>query len=59
MLPDADDLPPLAAELAGDAFVAGHVLFAFAVPECTVGFRAGVALGTTVPETSIDEDGNF
>jgi hypothetical protein len=28
------------------------------VPECAVGFRAGVALEAAVPETSIDEDGD-
>lgn len=58
MLPDADDLPPLAAELAGDAAVAGRVVFAFAVPELPVGFGAGVALGAAVPEASVDKDGN-
>ena len=55
MLPDADDLPAFVAELAGYALVAGHVFFAFAVPEGAVGFRTGVALGAAVPETSIDE----
>ena len=29
------------------------------VPECAVGFRAGVAVGATVPEASVDEDGDF
>jgi hypothetical protein len=29
------------------------------VPELQVGFRAGVALRTAVPETSVDEDGEF
>ena len=28
VLPDADDLPPLAAELAVHSFIAGHVVFA-------------------------------
>ena len=59
VLPDADDFPSLSAELAGDAPIAGNVVRALFVPELPVGFRAGVALGTTVPETSIDEDGNF
>jgi len=45
MLPDADDFPALAAELAGDAAVAGHVGLAFAVPKSAVSFRPGVALG--------------
>lgn len=53
MLPDANDAPALAAELAGDAAVAGHVGHAFAVPESAVGFRAGVALGAAVPEPSL------
>ena len=59
VLPDADDFPSLPAELAGDALIAGHVVFAFFIPELPVGFRAGVALGATVPETSVDKDGNF
>ena len=41
MLPDADDFPALATELAVHAFVAGHVGLAFAVPEGAVGVRAG------------------
>jgi hypothetical protein len=51
-LPDADDFPALAAELTVDAFIAGHVFLAFAVPESAVGFRAGVALGADVPIAS-------
>jgi hypothetical protein len=56
MLPDADNTPPMLPELAGDAAVAGHVVFALAVPEGAVGFGAGVALGAAVPKTSVDED---
>ena len=52
MLPDADDFPALAAELAGNAFVAGHVGLAFAVPEGAVGFRPGVALAAVTPIAS-------
>ena len=52
MLPDADDFPAPAAELAGDAAVAGHAGLAFAVPEGAVGVRAGVALGADVPIVS-------
>lgn len=59
MLPDADDFPALATELAVDSSVAGHVVIALFVPEGTVGFRAGVAFGASVPETSIDEDGDL
>jgi hypothetical protein len=59
MLPDADDFPSLTAELAVDVPIPSHVLFAFAVPEGAVGFRAGVALGAAMPETSVDEDGDF
>ncbi len=58
-MPDADDFPSLAAKLTGDALVASHVAFALFVPECAVGFRTPIALGATVPETSVDEDGNF
>ena len=58
MLPDAEDFPSLPSELAVDAHIAGHVLFAFAVPEGAVGFRAGVALRAAVPKTSVNEDGN-
>jgi hypothetical protein len=54
-LPDADDFPSLPAEFAVDPFIARHVLFAFAVTESSVGFRAGVALGATVPEPSLWE----
>ncbi len=59
MLPDADDFPSLPAELASDAFIAGHVVLKLFIPESSVGFRPRVALGATVPETSVDEDGNF
>jgi len=59
VLPDADDFPSLPAELAVDAFVAGHVVLSLFVPELPVGFWAGVALWASVPETSIDEDGDF
>jgi len=54
-LPDADDYPSPAPELAGDAAVAGHVGLAFAVPELSVGPRAGVTLGAAVPEPSLWE----
>ena len=59
VLPDADDFPALAAELASDAFIAGHVFLALFVPEFPVGFGAGVAPGAAVPEASVDKDGNF
>jgi hypothetical protein len=59
VLPDADNFPALAAELTGDTAVAGHVVFAFAVPELPVGFRARIALWAAVPETSIDEDSDL
>jgi len=52
MLPDADDFPSPAPELAGDAFVAGHVFLAFADPEGAVGFRPGVALAAVTPIAS-------
>lgn len=58
-MPDADDFPSPAPELARDAAVAGHVVFALFVPELPVGFGARVALGTAVPETSVDEDGDL
>ncbi len=56
MLPDADDFPAFAAEPAGDALIAAHVVFALFVPELPVGFGAGVALGAAVPKAPIDED---
>ena len=59
MLPNADDFPSPAPELAGNALIAGHVGLAFTVPELSVGLRAGVALGAAVPETSVDEDGDL
>ena len=59
VLPDADDLPAFMPQLPVDALVAGHVFFAFAVPECTVGFGARVALGTAVPKTPVNEDGDL
>jgi hypothetical protein len=51
-LPDADDFPSPAPELAGDAFIAGRVGLAFAVPEGAVGFRAGGALAAVMPIAS-------
>jgi len=59
VLPDADDVPSALAELAGDAFIAGDVIFALFVPELPICLRAGVALGTAMPEASIDEDGDL
>ena len=59
VLPDAEDFPALAAELARDAAVAGHVVLAFAVPESAVGFGPSIALGASVPEASVDEDGDL
>jgi hypothetical protein len=59
VLPDADDFPTLVAKLAGDAFVAGHVVFALFIPELPVGFGSNVALWAAVPETSVDEHGDF
>ena len=50
-MPDADDMPSSFAELAGDAFIAGDVVFAFAVPEGAVGFGTAVALWAAVPRT--------
>ena len=55
MLPDADDFPAFVAELAGDTLVARHVVGVLFVPELSVGFRAGVALRTAVPEPSLWE----
>ena len=52
MLPDADDFPSPAPELAGDAAVVGYVGLAFAVPEGAVGFRAGGALAAVTPIAS-------
>ena len=52
MLPDADDLPFPAQELAGDEAVAGYVGLAFAVPEGAVGFGTRVTLGAAVPTAS-------
>ena len=37
---------------AGDAFIAGHVGLAFAVPEGAVGFRAGGALAAVMSTAS-------
>ena len=59
VLPDADDAPALAAELAGYPLVTRHVVFALFVPELPISFRAGVALGAAVPEASIHEDGDL
>jgi hypothetical protein len=53
MLPDADDFPSPAPELAGNALVAGQVVLALLVPEFPVGFRAGVAFWAAVPEPSL------
>ena len=52
MLPDADDFPSPAPELAGDAFISGHVVLTLFIPELAVGFGAGVALGAAVPAAS-------
>ena len=52
MLPDADDFPSPAPELAGDSLIAGDVVFAFAVPEGAVGVRAGGSLAAAMPIAS-------
>ncbi len=44
VLPDADDFPAPAPEWAGDALVAGDVVFAFAVTELPVCYRVGVTV---------------
>ena len=59
MLPDADDFTALATELPVYAAVAGHVVFALFIPELPICFRASVALGAAVPETSVNEDGHL
>jgi hypothetical protein len=59
VLPDADDFPSLLAKLAVDASVAGYVVLSFFIPKLPVGLRAGVALGTAVPEAPVDEDGDL
>jgi hypothetical protein len=59
VLPDAEDFPSIPAELAVHAFIAGHVVFSFLIPKLPVGFGAGVALRTSVPETSVDKDGEL
>ena len=56
VLPDADDFPALAAELAVDSVVTGPVVLALFVPELLVGFRSSVAVGAAVPETAVDKD---
>ena len=55
VLPDADDFPALPSELVSDAFIAGHVVLKLFIPESSVGFWAGVALGAAVPEPSLWE----
>jgi hypothetical protein len=55
VLPDADDFPALPSELVSDAFIAGHVVLKLFIPESSVGFRPRVALGATVPETSVEK----
>lgn len=52
VLPEANGFPSLPAELAVAAFIAGHVVLAFAVPEGSVGFRTGVALRADMPIAS-------
>lgn len=59
MLPDADDFPALASELAVYAAIASHVVLTLFIPELPICFRAGVALGAAVPKTSVDEDGDL
>jgi len=55
VLPDADDFPSPAPELAGDAAVVRHVVFALFVPELSVCFGPLVAFGAAVPEPSLWE----
>jgi len=55
VLPDADDFPSLTSKLTSDAFIAGHVVLPFFIPEGAVGFGPGVALGAAVPEPSLWE----
>ena len=52
MLPDADDFPAPAPELAGYVAVAGHVGLVFTVREGAVGVRAGVSLAAAMPIAS-------
>lgn len=57
MLPDAEDGPAEAAELAGDVAVAGAVGGELGVPEGPVVLRAGGVTGAAVPEAAVDKDG--
>lgn len=59
VLPDADDFPALASELAVHAAIPGHVVLALFIPELPICFRARVTLGAAVPEASVDEDGDL
>jgi hypothetical protein len=58
VLPDANNFPAFVSELAVHFFIAGYIVGALFVPKCAVSFGARVALGTSMPETAIDKDGN-
>ena len=57
MSPDAQDAPAKAFEFAVHPTVAGAVGREFPPPECAVVGRLGIVLRATVPETSVNEDG--
>ena len=59
MFPDANDDPSCVAELAIGIRISAAVGFELRGPPFCVCSWKGSVNGTTVPKTSVDEDGNF
>jgi hypothetical protein len=59
VLPDAEDAPADAAEGAGDEAVAGLILGNLSLPEFRVLLGLRGVEWAAVPETAVDEDGEF
>lgn len=59
VFPDAYDLPPCLAELGVGVSVSFDVASKFRLPPLAVAFRNRSMDWTAVPETTIDENGNF
>jgi len=58
-LPDANDSPALPTECARHAKIAAPIVFDLRSPERDVRCRDRPALGASVPEASVDEDGDL
>lgn len=59
VFPDSHDDPSASGEQLANFLIPPHVPFDFPVPKLVPAFRAAVVFRATVPETTINEDGDL